>query len=202
MVGENFNFFYFLKSFRKWGKAPYFHFKTTKIRSSLIWRKNVHICELSQKCRQVRCGWKLQFFEKSSKMKKIIIFSLQDNQDIKIHSFGWKMCTCVNWAKTVYRFACENFIFYFFIFWNVSKNEEKHHIVISGQLKYKNSLIWMKNVHICELSKKCRHVHSWRKLQIFQCVNWAKNVDRSAMGEKSSQKWRRASYFHFRTTKI
>ena len=49
------------------------------------------------------------------------------------------------WAKTSI----------FSIFRKVFKNEENHHILTSGQLKYKNSLIWMKNVQKCELSKKC-----------------------------------------------
>ena len=42
------------------------------------------------------------------------------------------------------------------------------------------------------------------------CVNWAKNVDRSAVGEnfsifyflKSFRNWRKSSYFHFNITKI
>ena len=44
--------------------------------------ENVHMCELSQKGHEVRDGGKhqfLRFFEMFSKMKKIIIFSLQDN---------------------------------------------------------------------------------------------------------------------------
>ena len=43
--------------------------------------KNVHMCELSQKVPQVAVGENFNFFyffEKFSKMKKIIIFSLQD----------------------------------------------------------------------------------------------------------------------------
>ena len=34
-----------------------------------------------------------------------------------------------------------------------------------GELKYKNSLIWMKNMPICELSQKGLQVHAGRKLQ-------------------------------------
>ena len=44
--------------------------------------ENDHMCEFSKKCPQLRGGQKFQFFrffEKFSKMKKIIIFSLQDN---------------------------------------------------------------------------------------------------------------------------
>ena len=50
----------------------------------------------------------------------------------------------------------------FSIFQNDFENEEKHHIFTSGQLKYKI------------------HSFGWK---ICTCVNWAKNVDRSAVGE-------------------
>ena len=48
------------------------------------------------------------------------------------------------WAKTSI----------FSIFWKVFKDEENDHIFTPGQLKYKNSLIWMKNVHVWIESKK------------------------------------------------
>ena len=64
------------------------------------------------------------------------------------------MCTCMNWAKKVpWSAVGENFIF-FSIFWKVFENEENHHIFTPGQLKYKIPLIWMKTVHMCELSQK------------------------------------------------
>ena len=67
--------------------------------------ENKHMSELSRKKDpQVRGGEKLeffQFFEKFSKMIKILLFSLQDNYNIQIHTFGWKMGTWVNWAKKV-----------------------------------------------------------------------------------------------------
>ena len=47
-------------------------------------------------------------------------------------------------------------IFNISIFRKSFKTEENHHILTSGQLKYKNSLIWMKSVHMCELRQKCR----------------------------------------------
>ena len=61
VVGENFNFFDFFKSFQKW------------IKNDVNWAKKVP---------QVCVEWKLQyfrFFEKFSEIKKMIIFSLQDN---------------------------------------------------------------------------------------------------------------------------
>ena len=45
-------------------------------------------------------------------------------------------------------------IFIFFDFLKSFQNEENHHILIPGLLTYKNSLIWMKNGHMCELSQK------------------------------------------------
>ena len=48
------------------------------------------------------------------------------------------------WAKTSI----------FTIFWKVFENEENPHILPPGQLKYTNSLIWMENGHMSELSQK------------------------------------------------
>ena len=56
---------------------------------------------------------------------------------------------------------------YFLILCKVFKNEENHHIFTPGQLKHKNSLNWMKNVHMCELRQKIPQVHGGRKLQFF-----------------------------------
>ena len=42
----------------------------------------------------------------------------------------------------------------FLIFRKVCENEENHHNLTSGQLRYKNSLIWMKSGHKCEMSEK------------------------------------------------
>ena len=58
------------------------------------------------------------------------------------------------WAKTSI----------FSIFLNVFKIEENHHIFTPVQLKYKNSHIWMKNEHLCELSQK---IPRWAKTSIF-----------------------------------
>ena len=52
-----------------------------------------------------------------------------------------------------------------FLFRNFFENEENHHIFAPGQLKYKNSLIWMDKVYMCELIQKGPHVCSGRKLQ-------------------------------------
>ena len=48
----------------------------------------------------------------------------------------------------------------FSIFWKVFENEENHHIFTPGQQKYKIPLIWMKTVHMCELSQKRHLVHA------------------------------------------
>ena len=45
----------------------------------------------------------------------------------------------------------------FSIFPKVFENEENRHILTSGQLKYKNTHIWMKNVQKSKLSKKKVH---------------------------------------------
>ena len=82
-MGENFNFFeFFLKVFENEENHHIFTLGQLNYKNSLIWMKTVDMCELSQKCPQVRGGRKLQFlrfFEKFSKTKKLIIFSLQDN---------------------------------------------------------------------------------------------------------------------------
>ena len=53
----------------------------------------------------------------------------------------------------------------FSIFRKVCENEENHHNLTSGQLRYKNSLIWMKSGHKCEMSEKGRPL--WGKSSIF-----------------------------------
>ena len=50
----------------------------------------------------------------------------------------------------------------------VSENEENHHNLTSEQLKYKNSLIWMKSVHKCEMSKKGPQGRGGENLQFFR----------------------------------
>ena len=47
-----------------------------------------------------------------------------------------EMSTGPQWAKSSI----------FSIFWKIFENEEKLHIFTSGQLKYKNSLIWIKKI--------------------------------------------------------
>ena len=63
------------------------------------------------------------------------------------------MSTGPGWAKTIFR--------------KVFENEENHHNLTSGQLKYKSSLIWMKSVHKCEMSEKCPQGQGGGKLQFF-----------------------------------
>ena len=54
------------------------------------------------------------------------------------------------------------------IFWKVFEIEENHNIFTLGQLKYKNSLIWMENVLMCEFSQKGPLVQCGRKLELFR----------------------------------
>ena len=61
------------------------------------------------------------------------------------------------WAKTSI----------FLIFWKVFENEENSHILTPGQLKYTNSLIWMENGHMSELSQKSDRAPRWAKTSIF-----------------------------------
>ena len=155
-VGENFNFFDFLKSSRKWRKSSYSHSKTTKIyKFTDLDGKWAHewIEPKTFPSSTGGVGGDFNFFtifKEFSKMKKILIFSLQDNWNIQIHSFGWKMGTWVDWDKKVPgpRWAITSIFFRFF------ENEENPHIVTPWQLKYTNSLIWMENVHMSGLSQK------------------------------------------------
>ena len=56
----------------------------------------------------------------------------------------------------------------FSIFWKVCENEENHHNLTSGQLRYKNSLIWMKSGHKCEMSEKGPQGRYGGNLQFFR----------------------------------
>ena len=77
----------------------------------------------------------------------------------------------------------------FSIFQKVFKPEGKHHIFTLGQLKYQNSLIWMKKEPKSEMRKKCPKGRGGEKLQFFRFFK-----------KFSNQK--EMSYFHFWTTKI
>ena len=61
----------------------------------------------------------------------------------------------------------ENLQFFRF-FEKFLENEENHHNLTSGQLKYKNSLIWMKSVHKCEMSEKGPQGRGGENLQFFR----------------------------------
>ena len=65
------------------------------------------------------------------------------------------MSTGPQWAKTSI----------FSNFSKVFKNEGKHHIFTSAKLKYKNSHIWIKNVHMCD--PKMSTAPRWAKTLIF-----------------------------------
>ena len=168
-VGENFIFFYFLKSFRKWRKSSYSHSRTTKIyKFTHSDGKLAH-----ERIEQKKFPWSavgknfFWFFEKFSDMKKILIFSLQDNYNIQIHSFGWKMGTWVNWAKKVSQIRGGRILQFFRFFFKVFENEENPQILTPGLLKYTNSLIWMENGHMRELSQKSFPGPRWAKTSIF-----------------------------------
>ena len=70
------------------------------------------------------------------------------------------MCKSVNLAKKkkkVYRSSAGEK----FKFWKVFENEEYHHNLILRQLKYRNSLIWMKiceSVNLVKKKKKSQQV--------------------------------------------
>ena len=97
----------------------------------------------------------------------------------------------------------------FSIFRKVSENEENHHNLTSEQLKYKNSLIWMKSVHKCEMSekgpqggenlqffrffekfpkmKKNHHNLTSGQLKYKNSLIWMKSVHKCEMSEKGPQ---------------
>ena len=53
-------------------------------------------------------------------------------------------------------------------FRKVCENEENHHNLTSGQLRYKNSLIWMKSGHKCEIREKGPQGRGGENLQFFR----------------------------------
>ena len=63
--------------------------------------------------------------------------------------------------------GCENLQFFRF-FEKVCENDENHHNLTSEQLRYKNSLIWMKSGHKCEMSEKGLQGRGWENLQFFR----------------------------------
>ena len=89
----------------------------------------------------------------------------------------------------------ENFNFSDFL--KVFKIEENHHIFMSTQLKYKDSLICRKNVHMYELSKKCRQVCGGRRLQVFSIFEKFSKLKKNHHIFTS----KRLKYFHLNTTK-
>ena len=61
----------------------------------------------------------------------------------------------------------ENFYLFLFFFWKSFENEEKYHNFTSAPLKYKKSLIWIKNVHMCQFSLNGRLIRGGQKLHFF-----------------------------------
>ena len=129
-----------------------------------------------------------RFFEKFSKLKQTIIFSLKKNLNIKIHPFGWKSCQSVKCKKMSTGPVGENFIFFGF-----TKSFQK----------------WKKPSYFhFRTTKISKFTHLGKKR--CQSVKCAKHVHRAGVGIffnffdflKSFQNWRIPSYFHFRKTKI
>ena len=100
------------------------------------------------------------------------------------------MGTWVNWAKKVPKVRGGRKLQFFSIFLRVFENEGNPHILTPGQLKYTNSLIWIENGHVSELSKKTSPGLRWAKTSIFSIFL------------ESFRKWRKSSNFHSRTTKM
>ena len=57
---------------------------------------------------------------------------------------------------------------FFRFFEKFEKNKENHNNLTSGQLRYKNSLIWMKSGHKCEMSEKGPQGRDGGNLQFFR----------------------------------
>ena len=164
-----------------------------KYTNSLIWMENGHMSELSQKSlpgpRWAKTSIFFRFFEKFSKMKNILIFSLQDKLNIQIHSFGWKMGTWVNWAKKLPQIRGGRKLQFFRFFESFRK--------------------WRKSSYSHSRTTK---IYKFTHLDGKWADEWieTKKFPRSAVGEnfnffdflKSFWKWRKSSYSHSRTTKI
>ena len=104
------------------------------------------------------------------------------------------------WAKTSF----------FSIFWKVLENEENPHILNPWQLKYTNSLIWMENGHMSEMSQRSSpdpllaktwifsiflkvfeneqnpHILTPGQLKYTNSLIWMENVHMSELSQKSS----------------
>ena len=106
---------------------------------------------------QVRGHRNLQFFwfsGKPLKIKESIPTWHQDNWNVKIHSFGGKICRTLKLAKLqFFRRSAVIEIFNFFDFLESLWKSRKASYLTSGQLKCKNSLIWGQNMQNTEISK-------------------------------------------------
>ena len=120
--------------------------------------ENVLMFELSQKGPQVHGRRKLQFFKFFTPGQLKYMNSLIWME--KVH-----MCELSQKGPHV-RDGRKLQLFWFFQ--KDFENEENHHIFTPGQLKYKNSLIWMENVHMCELGQKGPQVRGVQNLQFFR----------------------------------
>ena len=168
--------------------------KQLKYTNSLIWVKNMHMCELSQKLSTDPRWAKLhlfRFFEKSFwNWRKHLVFA---SEQLKSKKFTHLQENCAHvWIEPKM---------------STEKVREKSRECHKPQLKYKNSLIWMKNKHMCELSKKCQQVHSpffrffWKVFEIEEnhhffssthqkyknSLIWRKNVHMCELSKKCQQ---------------
>ena len=139
-------------------KLSYFHFRTTKISNSLIWKKKMPKSEMQKKnVPRAGVGKNFNFFDFSKSFQnwrklsyfhfrttKISKFTHLEEKDAKEWN-AKKMSLGPGWAKTSI----------FSIFRKVFKTEGNYHIFTLGQLKYQNSLIWKKKMPKSEMQKKC-----------------------------------------------
>ena len=170
-VGENFNFFDFLKSFRKWRKSSYPHSRTTKIyKFTHLDGKWAHEWFDPKGFPRSAVGENFNFFDFLKSFRKWRKSSYPHSRTTKIYtnSLIWmenghmsdltpKSSPGPRWAKTSI----------FSIFWKVFENEENHHILTLGQLKYTNSLIWKMGTWVI-WPQRVPQVRGGRKLQFFR----------------------------------
>ena len=130
---------------------------------------NVHICWFVwEKCKnvkcpkmtfssQVRCHENLQIFRLSGKPLKWWKSPPVDNRTLEMCIFadlGEKYAKM--WNAQIWHFShrsADMKIFKFLIFWKAFKNDENHHQLTTGPLKFAYLLIWVRNMQKCEMPK-------------------------------------------------
>ena len=97
------------------------------------------------------------FSGKPLKIKESIPTWHQDNWNVKIHSFGGKICRTLKLAKIAIfsQVRGHRNLQFFWFSGKPLKIKESIPYLTSGQLKCKNSLIWGQNMQNTEISKNC-----------------------------------------------